>query len=171
MSLSNYGSDKVSSATQMRVTVVTHKGGYARNWPLLPGHSGRAESWGQRERLRASPAPGEKKRTARQLLLLLGKATSSKHPNFSIKVLEQEVAFPRSGMYQAGSRARSLPAPKQLCLELQPAVVQCNIQTRCMSLPRNTSCPWCFFSPTETEPALDAGESPSLHLPTPTQDV
>lgn len=49
-SLSNYESDKMSSATQTRVNVVTRREGYARNWPLLPGNRGRAESHGGRER-------------------------------------------------------------------------------------------------------------------------
>lgn len=66
----------------------------------------------------AAPAAGENERTARQLLLLLGKAISSKHPNFPIKAVVEERTLPRSGMHRAGFRAWSLPAPKLLCLEL-----------------------------------------------------
>lgn len=115
--LSNYGWDKVSSAAQTRVNVVTHRGGDARNWPLLPGQSGRAESQGGRERLRAVQSKvccsccwgeGEDSKTA---AVAAGKAISFKHPNFSLKTVVEEVALPRSGMHQAGSRARSLPAP------------------------------------------------------------
>lgn len=49
-SLSNYESDKVSSATQMRLNAVTRKGGHARDWPLLPGKRDGVESQGGRER-------------------------------------------------------------------------------------------------------------------------
>ncbi|KAK2513436.1 Cdkn3 [Columba livia] len=84
MSLSNHESDKVSSATQTRVNVVSHRGGYARNWPLLPGNGGRADSQGGRESEKSCEecgllllVLGEKERTRE---LLLGKATSSTHP-------------------------------------------------------------------------------------------
>lgn len=47
---------------------------------------------------------------------------------------------------------RSLPALRQLlCLELQPALVQFSIQTRCLGMLRNISCPWFFISPTESQ--------------------
>lgn len=127
MSLSNHESDKVSSATQTRVNVVTHRGGCARNWPLLPGNGGRAESQGGRENEKSCEecgllllVLGEKERTTRGLLL--GKATSSTHPK--LKQLQKRRIRRDLARTEQAAEPRTQPALRQLlCPELQPALV------------------------------------------------
>lgn len=153
MSLSNHESDKVSSATQTRVNVVTHRGGYARNWPLLPGNGGRADSQGGRESEKSCEecgllllVLGEKERTRE---LLLGKATSSTHPK--LKQLQKRRIRRDLARTERAAEPRTPPAPGQLlCPELQPALVQFRIHTRCLGMLWNTSCPWFFISSTES---------------------
>lgn len=144
--------------------------------PSYPWHSGRAESQGGREGLRAVKSKvccsccweeGEGSKTS---AVAAGKghllqAPQLLHQNSSGRDGSPKVwhALSRHQGQESASSKTALPGTTTM--------IQFNIQTRCMSLPRNTSCLWWFFSPTEPEPALHAGESPSLHLPIPTQGV
>lgn len=150
-SLSNYGSDKVSSATQTKVNVVTHRGGDARNWHFLPWHSGRAEIWRGGKRLRAVKSKvccscyWEEGEDSKRAAVAAGKGHLLQAPQLLHQSSSGRDGSPK--VWHALSRRQGQESSSsKTALPRTTTVVQFNIQTRCMSLPRNTSCPWFLLT-------------------------